>query len=195
MTLHATTAMAVTILPGESIANAAEPKSKPTEKALLDGVEAKSKSVALLDGVDTNSNDTSAPVAIVSDQISMAKGTYSVHHDECYTVPDFYDSAYSVRQPWQDANTNFGAALSAHGHYRFLFSPSGNYQNFYHVFSMSRAPSFHQASPVPTFYSEVENCNETTFSPPQKGKDFQSYRPFAAESRGYTRSYFYGSLK
>lgn len=125
----------------------------------------------------------------------MTRGTYSVHNDECYSVPDFYESAYAKRHPWQEYNHKFSAGIGQRGHYRSLFTPGGNYKNFYDIFAMSRAPSFHEGSVVPTFYAPDENCTETTISLPRKGREFENYRPFAIEPRGYTRSYFYGAAR
>lgn len=132
---------------------------------------------------------------ISADPISFCRGTYSVHAETLLSVPDFYDSAYSKKQPWQESQTNFGATLGIHGHYRSLFSPGGNYQNFYDIFGMSKTQSFYESNPAPPFYSEFGNCNETTFSPPVDGKQFKNYRPFAVESRCYTRAYFYGAAR
>lgn len=133
--------------------------------------------------------------SIEADPIVLSRGTYSVHDEVLVSTPDFYDSAYAKKQPWQTSRTSFGAVLGVHGHYRSLFSTTGNYQNFYDIFAMSEAKSFYHADPTPTFYSELGNCTELTFSPPVKGKQYESYRRFAVESRGYTRAYFYGSAK
>ncbi len=132
---------------------------------------------------------------ICADPISFCRGTYAVHAESLVSVPDFYDSAYSRKQPWQESQTNFGAALGIHGHYRSLFSPGGNYQNFYEIFAMSKTQSYYESNPAPPFYSEFGNCSETTFSPPVDGKQFKNYRPFAVESRCYTRAYFYGAAR
>jgi len=135
------------------------------------------------------------PQEISAETVAFCRGTYAVHAESLISVPDFYDSAYSKKQPWQESQTNFGATLGAHGHYRSLFSIAGNYQNFYEIFAMSKTQSFYDSNPTPTFYSDFGNCTETTFSPPAEGKQFQSYRPFAVESRSYTRAYFYGSAR
>lgn len=127
--------------------------------------------------------------------IAFARGTYSVHAEVLLSVPDFYESAFSKKHPWQQTQTNFGTTLGVSGHYRSLFSTKGNYRNFYEIFAMSNAKSFFQSQSVPSFYSDDGNCSETTYHPPIKGKDYESYKPFAVESRGYTRAYFYGVSK
>ncbi len=129
------------------------------------------------------------------ESIAMARGTYSVHAEVLLSVPDFYESAFAKKQPWQEHRANFGTTLGVSGHYRSLFSSKGNYRNFYEIFTMSNANSYFQNKSVPSFYSDDGNCDETTYSPPLKGKDFESYKPFAVESRGYTRAYFYGVTK
>lgn len=129
------------------------------------------------------------------ESIALVRGTYSVHAEVLLSVPDFYESAFAKKQPWQDHNTNFGTTLGVSGHYRSLFSTKGNYRNFYEIFTMSTAKSYFQNQSVPSFYSDEGNCDETTYNPPIKGKDYESYKPFAVESRGYTRAYFYGVSK
>ncbi|HEY9680092.1 MAG TPA: hypothetical protein V6C89_21350 [Drouetiella sp.] len=195
MTPQSTTAIQVLAAP--QVPAALQGSAAPQVPAALQGSALSQVSAAPQPPVTHEHNENSAspeqPEEILANPILMSKGTYSVHHDECYAVPDYYESAYAKRQPWQERNTNFAPSLNSRGHYRSLFNPGGNYKNFYDIFAMSQADPYHHASVVPTFYSNDETCSETTISLPRKNKEFESYRPFRAESRGYTRSYFYGA--
>jgi hypothetical protein len=191
---------AITAPPAQTEPDTSASRQAPTQQGLASSEVALDNNAAETTKSSAHTNDTNFDASvsleeIVANPITISRGTYSVHTDECYSVPDYYESAYAKRQPWQERKTNFAASPSSRGHYRSLFNPGGTYKNFYDIFSMSQAPSFHQASTVPTYFSNDEQCSETTFSPARKGKEYETYRPFAVESRGYTRSYFYGAAR
>lgn len=143
---------------------------------------------------NNDGRDTDAGIAdFLATDVPMVRGTYSVHEERCLSTPDFHESAYSRKQPWQEKQTNFGLQLSSYGHFRSFFNAKGDYRNFFDTFGISKAPSFYQQSQTPSFYSDEGNCDETTFHIAKRGTEYQNYRPFAAEARGYMRSYFYGA--
>lgn len=138
-------------------------------------------------------HDSDSTENFLANEVPMVKGTYSVHDERCLSTPDFYESAYSRKQPWQEKQTNFGLQLANYGHFRSFFNVKGNYKNFFDTFEFSKAPSFYQQSQTPAFYSDEGNCSETTFYIEKRGTEYQTYKPFAAEPRGYMRSYFFGT--
>lgn len=128
-----------------------------------------------------------------ANDVPLVRGTYAVHDERCLSIPDFYESAYARKQPWQEKQTNFGLQLVNYGHFRSFFNVKGNYKNFFDTFKFSKAPSFYQQSQTPAFYSDEGNCTETTFYIEKRETEYQTYKPFAAEPRGYIRSYFLGA--
>lgn len=131
------------------------------------------------------------------DTVNFAVGVedYRVHSELPLHVPQLHDSAFSTAEWSQDAECkSWNISLQPFGHYRSIFRNGavGNYQNFYDMFSISSAPSFHANSIIPQFSSEEGTCQETTFVPTECTNGYEEYRPFFVESRGYSRSYFYG---
>jgi hypothetical protein len=152
----------------------------------------------VVDNKTSNDFDYSAelfPVYIKS-KFNQSFGTYKVHGELLFEVPEFSESPYAKQQPWQDStNSNWNIELTPFGLYRSFFSngTQGNYSNFYDMSPSSAASPFYAKSKIPQFYSDEGNCTETTFSQSQKGKEYEGYKPFFVENRGYSRSYFYGS--
>jgi hypothetical protein len=122
-------------------------------------------------------------------------GTYMVHAEMLLSITEFTESACAKPMPWQEpTNVNRNVELKAYGQFRsfFINETAGNYENFFDMFCVSTASPFYAKSRTPQFYSDHGNCSETTFSAAVLNKDYELYRPFVVENRGYTRSYFYG---
>lgn len=135
------------------------------------------------------------PTNSVKSAVEINYGTCMVHGELILAVPDFTESAYAKRMPWNDSfNSNWNCQPKPFGMFRCFFNKGlkGNYSNFYEMISPSKALPFYAKSTIPQYYSDEGNCDENTFCPEMQNRDFEEYKPFSIEGRGYSRSYFYG---